>query len=248
MAEYGLRVYNPETGSIQIDQDYRNMEVLAIETVTTKRDQAAAEKTWYVGDWYTNTNYSTAVPSYSGQYSFVVLVGNRFASSRYNPEGIGKKGLCVKAPAGTQVTLLVFGYPSNESPPTGYGLVVYNEDGEICFNSNKKYLRVVDILSGANHSSLVSKSYPAGRTYACVTLSSTGSMQRQYINQIGLLINFRFWETVMNIRMNGNILEKEVVQVTGPSGRYYNYHVWPGNKSMTYTAYVVMVLDITNFL
>ena len=87
--------------------------------------------------------------------------GNGFEANGYEQAEIDKA-----IPTIDDLKLYVFGFVNSDDAGK-QGMVLYNENGEVVFNSNNKYMRVISNLSDtSNHDFSVSK-----RTYASVDSS-----------------------------------------------------------------------------
>src|SRR5690625_1318431 len=72
------------------------------------------------------------------------------------------------------VTVPYYIFDTDNSTQSSNGLVIYNEDGKLVFDANRKYMRVVGMINGTIPSSgNLSKSIPSGITPAIV-LATTG--------------------------------------------------------------------------
>lgn len=170
MADYGFRARNSLTGSIQIDQDYQNVELLEIRQIVTQPNPAPSfdPRNWHYLSGY--SGFFLAFPDYL--YAF--FAGSvRVARRGFNP-GRGTEYVA-EAPPGTIITCYIFGAPRQEMIGSDYGLIVRNAAGEITFNSTRPYLNVAHILAGNDYfSPLPSVTLPAGRTYAVMQGSWSG--------------------------------------------------------------------------
>lgn len=136
----GLTVYNT-AGTIQIDENYRNMMVAnsgtnGTPTATNISWPLCAIRSTSLVLAYNLTNTSTA--------SYTVWGGG----AGYN----------------------WYVFDLRVTPSTNVGLQVFNGSGELIFDSGQKPMRIVDYFVFNNESEWngVSRTYPAGRTYAVI--------------------------------------------------------------------------------
>jgi len=77
---------------------------------------------------------------------------------------------------GTSVDYWIFDEPDNAAP-SGYGVVVFDENEEVTFNSNKKYIRVVDFFTDNDYDP-DTRTYTSGRTYGFIPVFSAYRWQQ----------------------------------------------------------------------
>jgi hypothetical protein len=257
MADYGFRATNPLTGSVQIDQDYSNLEVMGVYDLLTTNDPLPG---YGVYEYYTAGLSRAVFEHYTSDFQNVWMVaivsGHRgqIRQIQYSRESSGDRRyysrcyLCIDAPAGTNVRVVIFGYPtSREEDLTGYGLIVYKKDGSIAFNSNRLYANIVDIVNVPNYAVNVSRTYPAGRQYACAMIGSVGRTKISHIQNLpGNLVNLRFelWTALAGI--SANTMTTRNMKAIDSSFTELNIN-WPGASDTTVSSCDIAVLDVTNF-
>lgn len=141
--------FKNDSGSIQIDENYKNVAFKSKSTLTLNGSGA--------GNFtISGTSPVIAYRSSSG----VVLVHATSSGSDWT--------FYFRGPASASITYYVFDEPSSDD--SGAPFVVYNASGEPTFNSNERYMRVVDFVEttvdGTSYSQ--TETYPSGKTYAVV--------------------------------------------------------------------------------
>lgn len=259
MTEYGIKVINPTTGSIQLDENFANLELLEIRTITTQPNPATSN--FHGANFYkTGFSYFTifTVPGGGGTYPIPLEVF--FISSYY----IHRRGTfiettgapmhyAVHAAPGSTLTAYIFGRP-NQSFITGddYGIVSKNAAGDILFHSNRQYLNLVGVYTGSNYTTgLPSATLPSGRTYAFAPISRTGRFRINEGNPFpgGRLYEYRFREEGLMVRMSGNVLQGENVAWMDAYNSYLRVYFGNGYRAdQTVLPWVVLVADVTYFV
>lgn len=255
MADYGFRAINPVTGSVQIDQDYSNLEVMAVYDVVTTNDVLPG---YGIYEYYTS-GLSRATFTYTSAtleqvWMVAIASGHRgqLRSVQYRAPSSGGRAadgiVCVDAPAGTTVRLVLFGYPQNrEEDLTGHGLVVYKKDGTVAFNSNRLYANIVDVVNIPNYTTNVTRTYPFDRQYACAMVGSVGRTRISFIGNLpGNVVNIRFelWTALAGI--SGTNFSTRNMKAIDSSFAQFSFD-WPGNSDTTVSSCDVVILDVTNF-
>lgn len=147
-----------DSGVIQIDQNYFNVELQSKQTIST----IAGEAIWQAGQsrLVVTTNINTA------PYVAIKPIANEIGLWRSELSGstLTLTYFC-QAPIGTQIQVYFFGNPS--SSPSNFGLQVFNELGELTYDSNRKYARVLLKISGNDDvDEPVNYPLPSGKEYA----------------------------------------------------------------------------------
>lgn len=276
MADYGIRVINQATGSIQIDQNYANLEVYGIYNLTTTANVPPPGSGDYEGNQFLMTGYSHASfefslglsefgpPPLTPHTDLINLFGNRQHSLRvgriyatggslppYIPEYFIEVDIGVKAPVGSSVQVILYSNPQPREVTETYGLLVSDDAGNITFNSNRKYLRVVDVVTGADCRTFGTKSYPAGRQYTCMVVGFAGRSTTNFISWFpgGLVANYRYNEWAFQPRMNGNVLTGAYEKICDDVGSVINLQgQWPGNRNFEKYDFTIMVFDVTYYM
>lgn len=259
MADYGARFINANTGSIQIDQNYRNLELYQVITVTTQGN--ITPQVWgdvnvfTVGNSRALFTYDagpTGGPNYppilvvcASPYNAVqrTTVGS-FSAGRLNYEIT----FAVNMPVGTVVKFYIFSNPRPSNEVSGYGMVVYDGSGNVTFNSNNYYLNIAGIVTGSNYAAFVGQTFPAGRVYAAAMIGWAGRSVTDFIQVMpgGQFINYNYDEWCLMPSMNSNVLVANNVKLVD-SGIFDQMTSWPGNQDYTVAPYTIAVIDITNF-
>lgn len=147
---YGLRVINPD-GSVQIDENYRNMQFITKQMVTVTRTDNN-ERFWYAEiDTTDSTMYALRTVNTSGTVRFFCRIAQN------------KKLRIYALPKDTQIEIYAFRFVPVTSV-TGYGLVVSDTSGVIVFSSQEKYAKVKDVIAGVQADNL-GETLKAARTY-----------------------------------------------------------------------------------
>lgn len=254
MADYGIRIRNISTGSIQIDQNYSNLELIKIMTVTTVGDVALGNGAGTVG----NTSYRSGfsgfrllMPSDIPFNSFVFAVGSYHICER-SPSFSGGRVFTTNAPVGTNITLYIFAYPVTSSTlDNAYGVRVRKADGTIAFHSSRQYLNIPAVYVGTyNPVSPPSATLPSGRTYAVCNFKWSGRREIDFdrfwtpggiavydINERGLMVRVvdNVVDTVEGYYMNGEFGSINYI----PTGERYDV------EDLNYG---IMVADVTYFV
>lgn len=257
MADYGIRVVNPTTGSVQIDQDYQNLELLEIRDIVTQ----ANPDTTYLGGQYYKSGFShfTIELNPGGIPGATAIREIFFASTAYvSKRGLNRYALgnpihyAVNAPPGTLVRAYIFGSPATALlAGEDYGLVVRTNAGDVAFNSNRKYLNLVHVAAAADYKvTMPSAALPAGRTYACAIASRTGRSRIKEGSPLpgGQVYEYRFREEGPMVRMNGNVLQSiDTEWMDGNIWQQWSYFGANYDADIRNPSYAVLVADVTYF-
>lgn len=255
MADYGFKAINAATGSVQIDQNYSNLEVMGVfDVVTTNNPVPGYGMYEYYTSGLSRADFTYLSPTFEAVWMVAIASGQRgqFRAIQYRaPSGGGRAAdgyVCVDAPVGTTVRLVVFGYPqSRPEDLTGYGLVVYKKDGTVAFNSNRLYANIVDVVNIPNYTTNETRTYPVGRQYACAMVGSVGRTKLSFLGNLpGNVVNIRFelWTALAGI--SGSSFSTRNMSAIDSSFAQFNTD-WPGNSDTTVSSCDVVILDVTNF-
>lgn len=251
MANYGIRIINQATGSVQIDQNYRNRELVGIYDFVTQPNPVLD-----------TTN--PGQPAYLAGYSYFQLPAGMSSEVYFvGPYYVCRRGLSTldngnysniyvaDAPAGTSITGYVFSDPT-EAVSGGWGLRVLDAAGNVTFNSNYWCLNLADIVTGSNYStSMPGKALPAGRTYAVRPLQWSGRLSmkedRRWLPGSSLMV-YDIEEYGLMMRMNGSALQcKEARYIKGEQlGFDINYGGGYDESYVKYD-YAIAIADVTYF-
>lgn len=89
--------------------------------------------------------------------------------------GIGTFRIVMNGPVGQTCDYWIFDEPNGASG--GFGLQVFNASGAVTFDSSLKYARVVDFVTVTNAMLGSDITYPSGKTYGVLALSSGTNYQ-----------------------------------------------------------------------
>lgn len=194
----GLEVRN--TGNhILIDSTYKNLALVSTHTLTAKYGTASPQLTItgknpviaigntngaYVGLWYSQRSGNT--------FSY------RFASS-YDDSG-------------TPFTVYVFDEP--DSVAAGSGLTVWNESGEVVFNSEMKYLKPLGMFSSAGASAPYEWTYSNSYSVNIAIAVCKANILKAY------LPNGNSHILIGSVRVSGSSVDARISQVYSSFGGY----------------------------
>lgn len=131
----GLQILN-DALIIQIDQDYKNLALVAKATVTTDT------LLWSTSPF--SSYVTVALPA--GVVSPIIATSGSAPALIMNQSDTSVSILC-KGAVGTSVTYYVFGEPSLTPAPNGTGLEVLTAAGEVAYSSEGLYLSVLDEIT-----------------------------------------------------------------------------------------------------
>lgn len=174
----GLKVYN-DNSQLCIDSNYSNLELKRVIKFgdLPVRERTSAEVLRYLtlndGEMLVAREVNTSPINIGpGKYNAVNLSNCSYANETGTyiyGVGIGAgswSGISNPESYANNLKLYVFGTPDQAEASGGYGLKVYDKNGIIVYDSNKKYMRVVGVgtESGADYSL-------SGKKYAVVEAS-----------------------------------------------------------------------------
>lgn len=184
----GFQCFN-DSGYIQIDEKYRNLALLRKTTLSgTDANSAGVPLAAYTCRWvsYVATSKESVLAFYStGKVCpFVVQEQNgTFVWKIALDSGSGKN----------QITIFEFGPPPASGSGSGWGFQVFNDDSQLVFDANFKYMRLVGFLVGSFVDLIKrSRSYTPGRTYAvaygcgAANYDSYQDLPGQFQNYVGM--------------------------------------------------------------
>lgn len=171
----GLKVYN-DNSQLCIDSNYSTLELKRVVRFgdLTLREKTSAHVlrnlTLNSGEVLVAREVNASpINTGSGTYNAVNLVNCSYATETgtycYGLD-FGSNAISNPENYANNLRLFVFGTPDQTEASGGYGLKVYDKNGIIVYDSNKKYLRVVGVgtESGANYTL-------SGKNYAVVEAS-----------------------------------------------------------------------------
>lgn len=184
------------------------------------------------------------------------------------PYKIGEKQWCIFQPNSTSlgsggnypitdadlanVYIYIFGF-DNQTSPDGCGLVVYDTQGKICYDSGKKYMRVVKYVYGAVANGVV-QIPPDDASYRPPTIWN----KKYALVYTGIVLTSDTWFAgfenpeangafVGGVRMtywHYNTLKEEEVKVFTYYPNINSHNTYSGS---TMNHYGYMILDVTNY-
>lgn len=156
---HGLKIIN-DAGTVQVDELYKNMALFAKEVSTTNVVISAGRSK------RTFTYDSTLVnPIFAVRCADWAVARATFASGTWTVD------VFVEDPSGTAFTLYVFGEPISSGSTIGFQ--VFNASSQLVFDSNLKYLRVIDFWNKPFQSGgtpFETRSYAPGLTLAAAVV------------------------------------------------------------------------------
>lgn len=171
----GLKVYN-DNSQLCIDSNYSTLELKRVVRFgdLTLREKTSAHVlrnlTLNSGEVLVAREVNASpINTGSGTYNAVNLVNCSYATETgtycYGVD-FGSNAISNPENYANNLRLFVFGTPDQTEASGGYGLKVYDKNGIIVYDSNKKYMRVVGVgtESGANYTL-------SGKNYAVVEAS-----------------------------------------------------------------------------
>lgn len=253
MADYGIRIINPTTGSIQIDQNYYNLELLSIESAVTIGSFNISDPNQNVNTPYESGFSGIEVIAPITDYilfNSVYYVSERLGN-RYKPN---RRYFVTNAPVGTLITFYRFGFPVASSPiDDTYGVIVKSQSGSINFHSSRQYLNIPAVYTGAYVAATPpSFTLSSGRTYAIGSIKWGGRREiyfdRWWVTPGGLAV-YNMYERGFMYRVQSNI-------VTSQEGYYVrdneildlSVNMGSGSFDVTDRTYGLLVADVTNFV
>lgn len=212
----GLTIYN-SFGTIQIDENYRNMMVSnsgtnGTPTATNISWPLCALKSTSLSLAYTLTSTSSV--------SYTVVGGG----SGYN--------------------WYVFDLKSTVS--SNIGLQVYNQLGELVYDSAQKPMRIVDYVVFTNESEWnnVSRTYPAGRDYAVIIGSYATKFTSESLGKSACGWDIQQDGYYSGASVNGNVINFGWVQIKNDLLECEPNRI---DYSRVNPRLEVIVIDVTNF-
>lgn len=162
----GIQVFN-DAGTVQIDSTWRNYSLVSVTTLTSSNN--AWGETNYAGVIFQTSNAADLVFCYCTSQFFPVCFVQQNGQRAYRV-GTG-------AATGVAVTFYVF----RQQTPTsaGFGLQVYNEAGQLTFDSSNQICRIVGSLPITLSSPTEFFFFGAGGRYAVMISSFTGQLIQQ---------------------------------------------------------------------
>lgn len=230
----GLWIKN-DSGTIQIDETWRNYGLRAKGTVTTTSDSTFTTSLFTI----TVAGTNPLIAIYSTTNWIILQVTKSGSNTVFT-------GLCSGA-AGTSITYYWFDVMTAVSGQTD-GLNIWNEAGQLVFTSARPPLRIVDFLSGtvtasalSTSTTLVNTTYTTGRVYAVIpSLIGTRNFG-QATGGTGPGVKFMLYNQSNRFRSITNgvaTCDAPIQAPEGPSSQTWAYHYpdWGG-----------IVVDVTNY-
>lgn len=182
---FGFRSVNAATGSVQLDETYRNLVFVAKATLTTTAHPQDNHQLYSVG-MASGFSFldSTALAAVSG--GSVVPDRFFFYSSPHRMAPMFTRGIAVKAPVGSQVTGYAFRL-SQDPAVTGFGIKILDSAGNLCYHSKDPPMAVAAVVKGDYVSSggtIPAPFLTGGRNYALNFFTRHG---RYHMDKGGLI-------------------------------------------------------------
>lgn len=140
MADYGLYVENTTNNIAQVDSTYMNQAVVYSGTI--------ASIGTYTTPYFGGRVYTLNIPDNVENPSLAIELSKTVWVSKYRfgvtPQGVTQVSIWVSGDPGT---LKYFVYGSNRRSNTEYGVLVYNKDGGLVFDSGNKYLKILGVAA-----------------------------------------------------------------------------------------------------
>lgn len=231
MGRFGFRAVNKTTGSIQIDDQYWNLAVLAKSSITSNSTPEAD-----------TSRYLATITVTSSEPPILGVVCSGYVGLwKVAKSGTSWTFTYFTETASQAMTVFRFGKPADLGP--GWGVRI-KRGGSIRYDSRHQYARVAGVQSGTGLSA-GSASYDSAKTYAIVHSLPAGQWNYT-VQAIGS--NFTSTESrslMMATASSGTVAWKNVLfflqlipaGVTGPA-RVYN---------QIYAKWAWLVLDVTGY-
>lgn len=232
----GIVIYN-DSGTVQIDATFKNLSLALKGTLVTgtKSDGSFHYNDQHVDIVYTANSSTPPMLAVLGDYmGFMVLLsrsGNTFTWRAVLPT----------APGAASVNYWIFDKPPNNSN-SKFGLQVWDESGNLCFDALYRYAKVVGTLTTpVTGSSPPSASFPipSGRTYIAVQNDLGQYAVSVPISNPGQPPSFAQQLTIVGIKRQGQQL------MTEHTFRSYGPLFSP--KPTTFNDAAYLILDVTGF-
>lgn len=218
---FGAKIIN-DTGSIQIDQDYKNLAMVAKGNIVTTNTIGGGYS--WVDLTITGINPILALrcTTRSCHYYYITNSGSNWTYRIF----------INNSTAGVDtITYYVF-----DEPPTpvmsGFGMIIFNSASQPCFDNRHKYLRVTAMIehphTEASHTFTVGRQYAAIISKPAVGLTAPGMAPPYPLIRYGM-----GWQAITNG------MERKVVIVS--TGSYSSVPVsasYPGSA---------IIVDVTNY-
>lgn len=229
----GFVSYNSATGSVQIDETYFNLALVAKTDIVSAPSGEGGYRAQVVVDSATPPAVAFRTPG-----------GQRVALQQVTKAGTVWTYDFFTMGSGITITCYLFGLPVYQGG--GSGLVVYNSAGQVTFDSRMKYARVHSIISGSLGTVVDAPDVPlpAGRQYAALQALFAGSYELDDPGDGPSGIRTRSRDA-LGIGFTGDVTADlgpvVIFSLSGPGGsqEISEYHVWPDYKWL--------ILDVTGF-
>lgn len=213
----GLQIVN-NFGTVLIDETYKN---LALRQKILTATAGALER--------------VTIPMSGMNEPMVALASERYVGVKSMRSDLAS--FLVQGRINGDVTAYIFDLPQSSGP--NQGLRVYNAAGELTFDSNNKYARVVDVYGGPATSDWQPlRTYPSGRNYAVVQLKM--AYRKEVVNNGGG--NYDITWTMSAARVIGNTVQGNMIP-------YKTDNVSAGSAPPSFTDLSAQfaVIDVTGY-
>lgn len=163
---YGFKVVNQSTGSIQIDENYKNLAFKSKHTVDCTTQ-------FITGQAPGSFRGSLSV---SGTSPVVAISAADYACLRTCSESSGTWTFVFSSKVSQSITVYVFDIPPSGSLPS-HALLVKDASGNITFRSDLAYMRVTDFVASVavvdvyDTAGPITRTQASGRTYAVMNMT-----------------------------------------------------------------------------
>ena len=159
---YGLKILNSSTGSVQIDDTYKNLVLASKGTVTTVNQGIYS---WVYADVsYTSANNPILATSCSTLGTCIwgiSKVGNTYTWR-------------ITTAGATTVDWYIFDEPPTTPPNTGYGIKVFNSSGAVVYTNSLLNLNVAAARYSSNYTTSMPANFSGTGKYAVISGLFTG--------------------------------------------------------------------------
>lgn len=242
MSEYGLKIRGA-TGVVQIDSMYSNYALLKKVKVTV-RDQGNSN---FFGEYSTVGEEPSNI--YAVKASSGILVCAVTLKDKVTIYGTHTTFEC---------DLFVFTKSKNVTKGS-YGLLVRNKQGEVVFNSNSKYMRVLasyeiaepkykQYIGNQQYKNYIRDTFPPNLDIALVFGGTLHTSKREAFvmtEQYYYMVDTSDL-TCMNVFDNGE-LNEDHMDVFGDQVMHWGQYAGGGTWSNLYGMASVLAIDVTNF-
>lgn len=254
---FGLKIYN-DTNILQVDDTYINLQ-LKLKTQVTLVDNTPAgwgggSNVWrtsrYVLDLSNYVDCVVAIKHASTSNTAIPLSGFRVGNSFYIDAYSKQPNILID--------VFIFSFDGAQSFNSSYGLQVFNQDGKETFNSNKKYLRVVDAVN-QDFNSLIQQDPITERSLATVTTVDTSNKVIAFcFLNTPFYDQKTYWEDADDFDLRGTDIVQTATAVTKTSSNsislnykrivVYSYNMIPSSEwDRSAHSLSLLLVDVTNY-